>query len=172
MPIYLIRHAHAVDADEDPRRPLSARGQSQLRQLLRFFQNRAAFQPLQFWHSPLLRARQTAELLAGGLKSQPALIETSGLLPDDSPDELADRLEGSHEPDRIGVVGHLPHLSALATLLVRGKNGAEIFDFKKAAILALEATGRSHKKTGRALWEVCWFVTPEVFSEYQIEQTT
>ncbi len=34
MRIYLIRHAHAVDAEEDRRRPLSRRGGKQIRTAL------------------------------------------------------------------------------------------------------------------------------------------
>ena len=36
MHVFLVRHAHAVDAVEDPERPLSKRGRDQVRALAKF----------------------------------------------------------------------------------------------------------------------------------------
>src|SRR5690606_1245610 len=86
-----------------------------------------------------------------------------GLLPDDDPREVADRLH-RHPDDGgdVAIVGHEPHLSALAALLVRGKARADLFVLKKCALLTLERTASVHKKTGRARWRVRWQVSPEL----------
>lgn len=162
MPLYLIRHAHAVSEAESRQRPLSDRGRVQVRSLAAFFRANNLFGPAHLWHSPLARARETAELLLIGLASEAALVETTGLLPEDDPQEMAARLNTITTAINIALVGHQPHLGALATLLVRGKPGPELLDFKKGSILSLERTGDSHKKTGQPLWYVNWFVTPEL----------
>ena len=160
MLLYLVRHAHAVREEEDPARPLSPRGRDEAEKLAAFFRANGAFAPAQIWHSPLLRARQTAELLAAGLSFDGALVETPDLLPEDNPGELLARLEAYTSARTLAVVGHEPHLSALATLLVRGKKRPVAFDLKKGAVLALERTDERHKRTGEPRWMVQWQITP------------
>jgi phosphohistidine phosphatase SixA len=97
-----------------------------------------------------------------GLGSEAALVETSGLLPEDDPQEIAAHLNAINTAVNIALVGHQPHFGALTTLLLRGKPGPELLDFKKAAVLSLDRTSDVHKKTGRRLWQINWFITPEL----------
>ena len=153
MRLYLVRHAHAVPEEDDARRPLSARGRKAVRQIAAFFQASGALQPGQIWHSPLWRARETAEILARGLGlSRKALVETSGLLPEDDPAEIVRRLASAGED--LALVGHEPYLSALATRLVVGRRKWSVFEFKKGAVLCLERTGAS--------WQIRWHFSPEL----------
>ena len=150
--LYLIRHAHALDAADDTTRPLSARGEKQVRALAGFLRKSGVFQPEEIWHSPLVRSRQTAELLARRLKIVAPLILTPGLEPGDDPRIAARRIRTT--PRAIAVVGHEPHLGLLASLLVTGKMEPVRFVMKKCAILALEGAA-GH-------WRVRWHVSPEV----------
>jgi len=161
MKVFLARHGHALAEEEDARRALSARGREvtvRVAALLRTSGVLGAVRAV--WHSPLLRARETAETLVKELGVDAPLIETAGLLPDDDPVPVADRLERA--TDTVLIVGHEPQLSALATLLVRGKVKPVGFVFKKSAVLALETTGGRHKKSGRARWCACWHFSPEL----------
>jgi phosphohistidine phosphatase len=153
MRLYLVRHAHAVPEEEDARRPLSARGRKTVRQIAGFFRTSGALQPGHVWHSPLWRARETAEILARGLGlPRKALVETPGLLPGDDPAEIVRRLAPDGED--LALVGHEPHLGALATRLVVGKGKPPAFEFKKGAVLCLENTG--------AGWQIRWHFSPEL----------
>ena len=158
--LYLIRHAHAAAAADDSLRPLSDRGREECSRLVAFFQRNGALQPAQFWHSPLVRALETARLLADGLKLDHALVETPGLRPEDNPSEIADRIEKLDTIDRLALVGHEPHLGALATLLLRGKDHPVAFDLKKGAVLAFAPAGGTHKKSGRPRWHALWHIEP------------
>jgi phosphohistidine phosphatase len=90
------------------------------------------------------------------------MLETPGLLPEDDPAEFAERL-ALHPRDReLAIVGHEPHLSALATLLVRGKASPVLFTLRKSAVLALEPTRGTHAKTGHPRWRVRWQIAPEL----------
>lgn len=162
MKLHLVRHAHAVTAEEDPARPLSARGRADARRLAGFFRGNRAFQPAQLWHSPLARARETAVLLAAGLAPEPLLIETPGLQPDDDPLETARRLAAYPASHDLALVGHEPHLSALATLLVRGRPQPAAFALKKGAVLTLERGSGIHKKSALPRWRVRWHFSPEL----------
>lgn len=160
MQLYLIRHADAVAEQENALRPLSPRGRAECQRLVTFFQRNGALHPAQLWHSPLARALETARLLAGGLKLDAALVETPGLLPEDDPVEIVNRLEEMDTKMDLALVGHEPHLGALATLLVRGKLRPVGFEVKKGAVLAFAPAGGVHKKSGRRRWQALWHVDP------------
>lgn len=163
MLLHLVRHAHAVTEAEKPSRPLSTRGRADAARLARFFVGNGCFKPAQLWHSPLLRSRETADELLKRLALDAVVVETPGLLPEDNPHDFAERL-ALHPKDRgdLALVGHEPHLSALASLLVRGKASPVLFTLKKGAVLTLESTDREHKKSGFERWTVRWHVSPEL----------
>jgi phosphohistidine phosphatase len=150
--VFLVRHAHAVTEEENPLRPLSARGRDECRRLAAFFQNNRAFTPAEFWHSPLMRAHETADLLRPLAPLAP-LRETAGLLPEDDPARIARRIATLAPTHMLAVVGHEPHLSGLATLLITGRSGHTAFTLEKGAILAL-ASADNHT------WDVRWQITP------------
>src|SRR4051794_25140507 len=111
MHVYLIRHAHAVDLEEDPERPLSKRGEEQVRALATLLKHSTAFQPADFWHSSLIRSRQTAQILVNRLRLNAPLTLMPDLEPDADPRAVARRIKATPHP--LAVVGHEPHLSAL-----------------------------------------------------------
>jgi phosphohistidine phosphatase len=150
MIVYLIRHAEAVDLLPDHARPLSARGRHQVSLLAHFLKRANTFEPAEVWHSPLVRARETAQLLLHELALSVPIKEVAGITPDDDPQLIAAKLARATPP--IALVGHEPHLSALASLLVAGKTRPVVFAMKKGATLALELGGPR--------WVVRWHVEP------------
>lgn len=148
--LYLIRHAEAVDTVPDHARVLSERGRGQVRALARFLGRTRAFHPAEVWHSPLVRARETASLLAQELGLSIPVQPVAGITPEDDPRLIAARCSGLVQP--LALVGHEPHLGALASLLVAGAPEPVVFTMKKGAVLALEPAGRR--------WSVRWQVYP------------
>src|SRR5438552_2201387 len=69
MRLYFLRHAHALDGQDDAARPLSPDGLKQCRKIGRFLQ-RAEIEFDQAYSSPLLRAVQTAQQILD-LSNQP-----------------------------------------------------------------------------------------------------
>ena len=152
--LYLVRHAHALDAEADEARPLSDRGRRQIVALARFLRGKGVFTPEEFWHSPLVRARDTALLLDRELQFGAPLHEMPDLRPEDDPRATMRRLKKARRP--LAIVGHEPHLSALASLLVAGETEPPAFVFKKCAVVALEPNGDK--------WMVRWHLTPELLA--------
>lgn len=152
MHLYLIRHAHAIDGQDDAARPLSEKGVRQVRKLGRFLREADAFAAAEIWHSPLRRSESTAALLAKHLKTDASLVEVSGLRPDSSPDSILRKLHDLRRP--VAVVGHEPHLSALASLLVADEAAPPRFLFKKCAALRLDRS--------EGVWAVRWQISPEL----------
>lgn len=151
--LYLVRHADAVDSIDDASRRLSPRGHKQVRHLAECLAKNDAFRPSRVWHSPLVRARETAELLMSELKLKPAWDERAELKSEADPEEIATLLREVKAP--LALFGHEPHMSALASLLVTGRTSPVVFTFKKATILALDPAG--HR------WCVRWQLSPDLF---------
>ncbi len=152
MHLYLIRHAHAEDGNRDALRPLSEKGQRQIRNLCRCLRKQDAVEVEEFWHSPFRRAAQTAAQFTHRLRLPARLVEVGGLKPQDDPKAIVRRLSQMEFP--VAIVGHDPHLSALASLLVTGSAEPPHFMLKKCAVLRLDRDG--------ANWCVRWLVSPEV----------
>jgi phosphohistidine phosphatase len=150
--VFLIRHAKAEDASPDTVRRLSREGRSRARDLGKFLGRSDAFAPAAVWHSTLVRARETAELVAAGLPITAPLEEVDGLAPEDDPRAFASRLRSA--PDPLAIVGHEPFLGAFASLLVTGAPDPVCFHVRKGAVIALEGAGRR--------WVVRWHLSPEL----------
>lgn len=164
MPLYLVRHAHAVPEEQNRLRPLSDRGREQVRTLAGFFRQNNQFTPAFVWHSPLSRARETAEVLLNNLGSEAALVETPDLLPGDDPRAIAARLAGIPSALNLAIVGHQPHLGDLVSILLGQPPGEGLVEFRKASVLALERFPTSPKKGEQPSWTIQWFVTSELLT--------
>ncbi len=151
MILYLVQHAEAKSEQEDPARPLSEKGWNDVARVGAFVRP-LALQVEEILHSGKLRARQTAEALAESLGQTP-VSETDGLSPLDDPHIWAGRL-GDREGSLM-LVGHLPHMARLASLLLIGSAERSAVSFRMGGILCLE------RDEARA-WSVRWMVTPDI----------
>lgn len=150
MDFYLARHGEAKSELENPRRPLSDHGRRQVEKVGRAAAAKGV-RVSKILHSEKLRARETAETLARYLFVADGVFEVKGLGPEDDPFLFKADLETAG--DSLMLVGHLPHLARLASLLVAGDVERSVTDFPPAAIVCLS---RAPEK-----WEVKWIVTPQ-----------
>lgn len=165
MRVWILRHAHALDAEgpgdaADAARPLSKKGRRATRALGRYIHRLGLLREAKScWHSPLVRAIETAEIFRESSRLRAPRREVSGLEHGDDPAIMARRLEKLAQP--VILVGHEPHLSALATLLVSGRAQPVEFELKKGALLALERVPQRHRN-GRRRWIIRWQLAPEL----------
>jgi len=153
MQLYLIQHGEAKPEAEDPERSLTAKGEEEV---LRVSKAAAPLkiQPSRVYHSGKRRAKQTAEILARGLNIPDTQVEAvQGLNPNDDIRFWADRI--SKETEDLMLVGHLPFLEKLASLLICGKETARVVLFRYGAIVCLE------QKEDKG-WALRWILTPEM----------
>ncbi len=138
LELYLIRHGLAGEHGSYPHdheRPLTEEGQKKTRQVAQ----RLADLGLKFdliLTSPLVRARQTADILVNaGLSKQ---LQESGYLADGDLDGWLAWLKTwkSTSGKPLALVGHEPSLSRWAESLVFGRSLGS-FELKKAGILGL-----------------------------------
>jgi len=159
MTLYLMRHAHAVSEQEDLSRPLSGRGRRQAHAMGEHFQTRDLIEASKIWHSPLARARETADLFNRHAELGAYCREVDGLLPFDDVRGLARRLSGFNYP--LMVVGHEPHLGRLVSLLVSGSVDQEVIAFKKGGICCLK---RMETRSLTRLWSIHWYLAPRTIA--------
>ncbi len=149
--VYLVQHGEAKPESEDPDRPLTARGREDVLLVARHAAG-VGVKVERVLHSGKLRAKQTAEILANHLHPAGGVEETSGLSPMDPPESARSVIEGAKEP--VMIVGHLPHLSRLLSLIVIGNPEMEVVRFRTGEIVSL---AKSDKK-----WSVAWILTPDI----------
>jgi phosphohistidine phosphatase len=100
--------------------------------------------------SPLVRARETATLLASGLKPKPALVEIEALAPGGRPQAIVEAIKThSKRHRRLALVGHEPDLGELAAKLL-GARG--MIEFKKGAVCLIEVDGATPGGPGTLRW--------------------
>jgi phosphohistidine phosphatase len=143
--LLLLRHGIAEErapGRPDVQRALTAAGRQRTAAVLdRLLQLNLHCQML--LSSPLLRARQTAELaVAAGLAQQLQLAE--GLAPEGDPWPLLRWPAGVH---RLALVGHEPDLGNLAAALIGAPPSALVL--KKAGIALLEISAMSPRPRAR-----------------------
>jgi len=151
MDVYLVQHGEAKPEQEDPTRPLTDRGREEVQRVARHAA-RIGLKVAEICHSGKLRAWQTAEILAEHLSPPHGIREMEGLSPMDDPAEVKGVVEASREP--VMLVGHLPHLSRLTSVLLLGDPGREVIRFRMGGIVCL-----SRIEGG---WVVRWILTPEL----------
>jgi phosphohistidine phosphatase len=152
MLIYLVQHADAKKEEVDPSRSLSEKGMHDIKRVASYA-SRLNIEIYKIFHSNKLRAKQTAEVLSENLKPTKGVSEVDGLSPLDDPNIWAERLKDI--PDDIILVGHLPHLGKLVSLLLSEKADRNIISFKMAGIVCL-------KRDDTGAWSLQWMITPEI----------
>lgn len=153
MNLYIMRHAEAENEAEsggDEARPLTVRGRERTRDAasgLRALGVR--FEAI--LTSPLLRAAETAELVADEYANNPPPQVLPPLSPDVSPSETLAALAPFARHGRVLVVGHEPQLSKLVALLLNS-SGAIAIRLKKGACVALDLPRAIEPGTAELRW--------------------
>ena len=156
MFLYLVQHAEAMPEKEDPARPLSEKGRKDIRKVALHL-SKLNFKVSRILHSNKLRARQTAEVMSEFLKPPGGAEESDGLAPLEDPKAWVDHLKylTASVTENIVLVGHLPHLGRLASLLLCGDPGRNVISFKMGGVACL-------LRDEKGDWSLQWMITPDV----------
>jgi phosphohistidine phosphatase len=157
MILYIIRHAWAGQFGDpqwpdDFQRPLTAEGKERFAQVVEVLAERG-FRPEIVATSPLVRCRETAEIVArqGGERSR--LVELDALRPDSDLEGLvAWTSSKARECREVAWVGHAPDVGEMTAALI-GQTGASV-RFAKGAVAAVGFEGRPRLGQGQLRWLV------------------
>ena len=158
LELYLIRHGIAAErGDEypdDSKRPLTGAGIKRLQREARALD--ALDVTLEhIIASPLVRTKQTADVLAACLKSKPTVTTSDALAPAGTPAAVIQELGRHMRKGRIALVGHEPNIGELAGRLIGARAPLE---FKKGGICRIDFEVFPPKGTG----QLRWFVPPRM----------
>lgn len=156
--LYLVRHAIAAErGDEwpdDSKRPLTERGIARFRECAKGL---AALDAAidEIFTSPLIRAKQTAELLAESVTGKPTIKILDALAPDHTATVVMSQLAKLAKRRRIALVGHEPDLGELAAHLLGAQRAVP---FKKGGICRIDVETLTSRRAGSLIW----FATPKM----------
>lgn len=153
MIVYLVQHGTAASKEEDPNRLLTEAGRREVESVMLLMLRFGAITASRVVHSGRRRAAETAELISGKVEAEVA--EEDGLGPDDDPGVWAERLRSSDRD--LVLVGHLPHLERLASLLLCGDADRRVVRFANGGVVCL--SGEADR------WSLLWAVTPSLVQE-------
>ena len=156
--LYLIRHGVAAERGEnypdDTKRPLTNEGVQKLRK------ESKALVALDITFdviltSPLVRTRQTAEVVAAAFRNAPPIVNMTSLAPGATHNAIIEELSKHHRRHRIALVGHEPGIGELAGRLIGLRRSLE---FKKGAICRIDVSALPPAGPG----QLRWFLTPRI----------
>lgn len=155
MKLYLLRHAMAVDHGTpgvtEEQRPLTPEGAAKMRSAANGMK-RLGVEFDALLSSPLLRARQTADIVASVYGVPNLLKELPALKPGESPQKLWVALKPYARCRQVMLVGHEPSLSELVSILLTGRPRAVNMDFKKGGLCLVEIDAVPPKSHGILHW--------------------
>ena len=156
MQLLIIRHGMAEDAEEfaktgkdDSHRPLTKAGKRKMKEvaagLLEIVETLDVIGA-----SPLVRAQQTAEIVAKAYDDLP--VETvEALSPGSDPTDLLDWLGKHATAEVVAVVGHEPHLGMLVTWFMTEAPDSRV-EMSKGGAALLEFSSRVTARSGTLQW--------------------
>jgi phosphohistidine phosphatase len=155
MDLYIVRHAwagHYGDPEwpDDALRPLSPEGRKRFARVVQKLAGKE-FAPQVIATSPLLRCRQTAEIVAEGAPGHPQVVELDALEPGSDLEELvAWTVRQAEDYQRLAWVGHAPDVGHLTAALI-GQSRAWI-RFAKGGVAAVRFDNQIAPGEGELRW--------------------
>ena len=150
--LYLIRHAVAeergADWPDDTLRPLTGEGRSRMRKAAKGLA-RLGVRFDVVLTSPLVRARQTAEIVAAAFDEPPPVTDLAALGPEASYAELLDALKKHGRRKSVALVGHEPDLGVVASRLLGTRKPLA---FRKGAVCRIDVTRLPPTAPGTLRW--------------------
>ncbi len=158
---YIMRHGIAVTPgsagySDDSERPLTTDGKKKLRAIAEGLV-RLGFDVDWIVSSPLVRAVETAEIVAELLANGVPMDFCDALRPGGSPEALLSFLAKHHNRKRVLVVGHEPDLSQMAARLIGAGRHANLA-FKKGGCCLITFNEFPPKSPG----QLVWWLTPRL----------
>jgi phosphohistidine phosphatase len=157
MNIYFMRHGIAIAKDDpsvtaDHERPLTDKGAKRVRQAAKGMRRLGLSFDL-LLSSPLVRARQTAEIVAGLLHYESPIEELKGLTPQSTVDQFIEDLARYQDRASLLLFGHEPSLSNAVGHLIAAKGGRGVrLHFKKSGLCLVEIEAPVRPNGGTLSW--------------------
>ncbi len=149
MNVYILRHAKAdfSSKDEDP--PVSEHGEKQATRVLDLAKKNFGFHPDVVVTSPILRARQTADIVKRSAENGVKVVVDDCLMPEARPSAVLEYLGGLKRDDSVVLISHMPLIFDLLHDLIGGEGEVELLN---GSIAAVEFKGKAASGKGKLTW--------------------
>ena len=152
MALFLVQHGRSLPKDIDPDQGLSPEGMEEVEKIAQAAKGYGV-KVTRIIHSGKKRALQTADIFASYLEPESGVLEKGGLKPMDDVSDWADRVKTD---DNLMLVGHLPFMEKLTSLLIAGYTDTTVFKFQNGGIVCLDAVPDSES------WFIKWALVPNI----------
>ena len=159
--LYLVRHAIAFERGQewpdDAKRSLTHKGAARMREVIDGLLELGVEIDLVIT-SPLVRAKQTADLMIAGWPESPALVVSPALSPGAAPSAVTDVLSQHTRANGIALVGHEPALGELGAWLIGARHPLV---FKKSGVARIDVPATPIGGAG----VLVWLATPKMLRQ-------
>lgn len=148
MRLYFFRHGIAEDPTDDmadAARPLTREGIARTKATARTLVA-AGVKPRRLFSSPLIRARQTADIIGQALEVK--VTVRKAVAPGFDTDAVASLIAGLRNTDEVMFVGHEPDFSLVISQMI---GGGEII-MKKGGVARVDVIGMTQPLRGALVW--------------------
>ncbi len=151
MLLFLVRHGEAKSKEINPDRHLTDNGKKEVEKTAEFMKS-FNLQVHAVWHSGKTRAEETAQLLGEAFTIEDGIIAREGLTPNSPTPPIRDEIIQLNK--NLMIVGHLPFMGKLASLLLSEQESPNIINFEECGILCLERGENNNQ------WFIHWLISP------------
>ncbi|MCX7821559.1 MAG: phosphohistidine phosphatase SixA [Brevinematales bacterium] len=161
MEIFVIRHALAENASEkknDKERELVEKGFKETKAIAKVLK-KIGVKPDLLVSSPLTRAIQTADIIAGKLGYKKKINVAKELLPESKPEDILNLIKSKigSKVESLVLVGHMPMLGDFISFLLGVKNFS--FEIEKSGVYIIELKFNDKKEFET---EFKGYITPSI----------
>lgn len=153
MDLFILRHGDAgrssVTVKDDSKRSLTVEGEKEIKDISKGIKG-LGIEFDYIFTSPLLRAKQTAELVSKIVVPTNQIKELDELKPEGSKLQLYHKLSNLKQDSSVLIVGHEPYLSELIGEAI--SSGKCQIDLKKAGFARIRVTTVLPKLKGELRW--------------------
>lgn len=158
MDLFILRHGdagrHSMMSRDDSKRSLTLGGKREIEEITKGLES-LGVEIDYIFTSPLLRSKQTAEIVFNHIKCKNQINELEELKPEGNRLQLYEKLSTLKQNSSVLIVGHEPYLSELIGDAISGRSSR--IDLKKGGLARIRTISLLPKIQG----ELRWLMTPK-----------
>ena len=152
MPVYIVQHGLAMKKEEDSLKRLSKKG-IEISEFMADLAKTKNIKVSEIIHSDKARAVETAKIFGRFLNPEKGLKQVDFLSPKDSPETILETIKKS---SNLMIVGHLPFLDRLLSLMIINNTEPGLIKFQNAGIICVDKEEKNER------WIIKWTLMPQV----------
>jgi len=161
MRLFLLRHSIPTNTYPDEERKLTQEGFVLVEKLCSFLREESFGNLSAIWHSPYLRAFETAYAFKEKMSLKAPLVENESLTPCSNPEHIVTAISKlTNRNEDLMIVGHNPHLESLTACLMGDNKFCSSVAFDRCTLAILQLSDYQNIKYPFDIWQLETLVSP------------